>query len=234
MAATSPLITNPEGAIRDFAEAMTNGNRDIGPDDRELGWLEEWAKNEAYLKVIMEVIKARIELNWPYNYKALLILGKMPAGELVGLAEKLGKLNDAPATMEGAKHLKELAKPLNEKAKAEIAKKEEADAKAKQEAIQAMWGGLWANNSYTAPALQSAGWMGWPYPYSVPPGVARGAMGEWAGKPPDGWKPTPITALPQIYPFSRTGYYGLQPEPPKDAPKAPVPMEVYVNLGPQG
>ncbi|WRT69754.1 uncharacterized protein IL334_006745 [Kwoniella shivajii] len=229
----SPWLANPEGMVRDHAEKLTNGNKDVGPDDNELWWIEKWGKDDDERKIIMEVIKSRIELDWPYNYKALLLLGKMPEGELSDLEEKLGKFADSPQTVTGAKHLKEVSKPLHEKAKAAKAKKEEEEMKKRQEAIMGMWGGLWANNGYTAPALQYGGYMGWPYPYAAPPGIAKAASMEWPGKPPEGWSPTSITALPQIYPFSRTGYYAIQPEPPKDAGKPPSPWSVYVGIGPK-
>ncbi|WWC92853.1 uncharacterized protein L201_007814 [Kwoniella dendrophila CBS 6074] len=234
MASTSPWISNPQGMVRDLAEAMTNGNRDLGPSDDELGWIEGWGKKEGERKIIMEVIKSRIELGWPYNYKALLLLGKMPESELGGLEEKLGKLADSAQSVVGFKSIKELAKPLWEKAKAELAKKEEEEMKKKQAAIQAMWGGLWANDSYQQPTLQQyGGFMGWPYPYAAPPGVARNAYGNWSGKPPEEWSQTPVTALPQVSPFSRTGYYAIQPEPPQSSGKPPSSVSVYVGIGPK-
>ncbi|WVR08006.1 hypothetical protein IAU60_005050 [Kwoniella sp. DSM 27419] len=230
-ASANPLISDPEGAIRDFVEALTNGNRDVGPDERELMWIEEWAKTESYRKVIIEVLKARIDLAWPYNYKTLQLLGKMPASTLADFADKLSKLADSAQTVTGFKHLKELAKPLHEKAKAEVAKKEEEEATKRQEAIMAMWGGLWTNAAHVPAAIQSAGWGGWPYPHTSPPGVQY-LGSQWAGKPPDDWKPTPITSLPQVYPFSRTGYYGLQPEPLKNLPPPTSLWTVHVGLRP--
>ncbi|WVW86877.1 hypothetical protein I302_108932 [Kwoniella bestiolae CBS 10118] len=224
-------VDDPDSGVRDYTERCTNAGRMVGPDDRELKWFEQWGKNVDTRKVIMDVLKGRLELDWPQNYKALIILGKMPEGELEGLEEKLGKLADSAQTVEGFKHIKELAKPLHEKAKAGLAKKEEEEMKKKQAAIQAMWGGLWANDGYTAPALQYGGWKGWPYPYDAPPGIARAAAAQWPGKPPDGWIPTAITALPQIHPFSRTAYYAIRPEAP-DTPKPPSNWTVYVGIGP--
>ncbi|KAK8849723.1 hypothetical protein IAR55_005058 [Kwoniella newhampshirensis] len=228
---SNPFIANPEGAIRDMAEHDTNGDSDLGPDDTHLNWYETWAKDEESRKIIMDVIKARLELQWPYNYKALLLLAKMPDSEIVNLHEKLGKLADSPDSVKGAKYLKELAKPLLEKAKAEIAKKEEEEGKKKQEAIMAMWGGLWANNNFAPSALQVGGYLGWPYPYTMPPGTVA-HLGGWNGKPPDGWNPTPITALPQVYPFSRTGYYGLQSDPRNTWPDVSSPPQGWwVHVG---
>ncbi|OCF61822.1 hypothetical protein L486_01484 [Kwoniella mangroviensis CBS 10435] len=247
----SPWVNDTESMVRDYVEKETNGNRQTGPGDNELAHFERWAKNDDFKKVIMDVLKARLELDWPHNYKALTILGKMPEGELEGLVEKLGKLADSAQTVEGFKFIKELAKPLHEKAKAALAKKEEEEMKKKQADIQAMWGGLWANDGYITPTLQYGGYMGWPYPYNAPPGIARAAMAEWPGKPPDGWSPYVIMrrAAPtsagalypyiydpwpktyNIYPMSRTGYYATQPE-QKDTPKPPSNWTVYVGIGP--
>lgn len=50
----------------------------------------------------------------------------------------------------GAKHIKKIAKPILERSAKEKKQKEDEGAKKKQEAITAMWGGLWANDGYTA------------------------------------------------------------------------------------
>ncbi|WWC65902.1 uncharacterized protein I303_108524 [Kwoniella dejecticola CBS 10117] len=230
---SSPWLTDYDALIRDYTERRTDGSREVGPGDDELGRLAEWAKQDDKRKIIMDILKGRLDLSWPANYKALTVLSVMPEAELVGLEEKLGKLADSAPPIEGAKYIKEAAKPLHEKAKAAIAAKDAEESAKKQAAIAAMWGGLWANDAYHAPALQYGGYMGWPYPYAMPPGVARGPAAEWPGKPPEGWSPVQITALPQIYPFSRTGYYALQPEPSKDIPKPTDAWSVYVGVGPK-
>ncbi|WWC73643.1 uncharacterized protein I206_107615 [Kwoniella pini CBS 10737] len=230
---SSPWLMDAEAMVRDFTEKRTDGSRELQPSDDDLRWFAEWAKKDDERKIIMDILKSRLELSWPANYKALVVLSAMPEAELVGLEEKLGKLAESVPPIEGAKYIKEAAKPLHEKAKAAMAEKEAEEMAKKQAAIQAMWGGLWANDAYHAPALQYGGYMGWPYPYAMPPGVARAPAAEWPGKPPEGWTPVPITALPQIYPFSRTGYYAIQPEPPKDIPKPPDPWSVYVGVGPR-
>ncbi|OXC83540.1 hypothetical protein J005_04376 [Cryptococcus neoformans] len=183
LSSSNPFVSNPEGAIRDMTEHDTNHMRDVGPDDSRLAWYEEWGKTESYQKVIMEVLKARLELSWPYNYKALMILAKMPDPAIASLHEQLGKLTDAADSVVGAEHIKKIAKPILERSVKEKKKKEDEAAKKKQEAIAAMWGGLWANDGYTAPAIATNGWAGWPYPYPMPPGVAAQMMAGWKGHP---------------------------------------------------
>ncbi|WVO17178.1 hypothetical protein L204_104870 [Cryptococcus depauperatus] len=227
----STMTNNPQGVIRDMTTSDTNAAPDVGPDDSRLAWYEDWGKNEEYCKIIMDVLKSRLALEWPYNYKALLILGKMPVGAIVTVHDQVAKLADVADAVRGAEHLKKLAKPIFEKSSAEKKKQEDEANKKKAEAITAMWGGLWTNNSYTAPALASAGWNGWPYPYPMPPGVAEQLASQWKGKNPEGWQPAPITALPQVYPFSRTAYYGLSPN-KESAPPGSKPAVVSVNLNP--
>lgn len=146
----SPFVSNPEGAIRHMTEHDTNHTPKVGPDDSRLAWYEERGKTESYQNVIMEVLKGRLELSWPYNYKALMILTKMPDSAIVTLHEQLEKLADAADSVVGAKHIKKIAKPILERSAKEKKQKEDEGAKKKQEAITAMWGGLWANDGYTA------------------------------------------------------------------------------------
>lgn len=227
---STAFVSNPEGAIRDMTEHDTNHTRDVGPDDSRLAWYEEWGKTESYRKIIMEVLKARLELSWPYNYKALMILAKMPDPAIVTLHEQLGKLSEAADSVVGAEHIKKIAKPIFERSVKEKKKKEDEEAKKKQEAIAAMWGGLWANDGYTAPAIATNGWAGWPYPYPMPPGVAAQMMADWKGKGLEGWQPAPITTLPQHYPCSRTGFYGIRQEEEANKMKE-KPAAVHVSLG---
>ena len=185
---SNPLVSNPEGAIRDFVEHCTNGDRTNLCDANQLEWFKEWAKNDDYRKLIMEVLKVRLDLGWPYNYKALDILAMMPPGELVSVADKLGKLGEG--TGEGHAEFKKLVKPLLEKVKAEQGKQEAEAMKAKEAAVLAMWGGIWANDGYRQPQLAAGGWGGYPYPYSaagIPPGIAPPPI-QWHSKAPEGWQ----------------------------------------------
>jgi hypothetical protein len=187
----SPLVQNPEGAIRDCVEHSTNGDRTSLCDANQLKWFEEWAKNDDYRKLIMDVVKSRLDLGWPYNYKALDILAVMPASEVLGVNDKLVKLNEG--TGEGSAEIKKLVKPLLEKVKVEVGKQEAEEMKKKEEAVLAMWGGMWANNGYIQPQLAGAGWGGFPYPYSaagIVPGVSQPQPPvEWSSKAPEGWQP---------------------------------------------
>jgi hypothetical protein len=205
---SNPLIQNPEGAIRDFVEHCTNGDRTSLCDANQLKWFEEWAKNVDYRKIIMDVLKTRLDLGWPYAYKALDILAVMPAGELVGLNEKITKLNEG--TGEGSAENKKLIKPMLEKIKGEIGKQEAEEMKKKEEAVMAMWGGMWANNGFVQPQLAQQGWGGVPYPYSaagIVPGVPHPQV-EWKSKAPEGWQPyvyfseqTGVASHPYPFPF---------------------------------
>ncbi|XAO26256.1 hypothetical protein I312_105091 [Cryptococcus bacillisporus CA1280] len=157
-------------------------------------------------------IRDMTEHDTNHTPEALMILAKMPNSAIVTLHEQLGKLADAADWVVGAKHIKKIAKPILERSAKEKKQKEDEEAKKKQEAITAMWGGLWANDGYTALEIATNSWTRWPYPYPIPPGVAAQMTASWKGKGPEGWQPAPITALPQDYPFWRTGFYGLRPE----------------------
>lgn len=203
----NPLVSNPEGAIRDFVEHCTNGDRTSLCDANQLEWFKEWAKNDDYRKLIMAVLKSRLDLGWPYNYKALDLLAVMPSSELLPLNDQLAKLADSGGGGEGSAEVKKLAKPLVDKVKAEQGKQEAEEMKKKEEAVLAMWGGMWANNGGGYPQLAAAGWGGYPYPYAaagIPPEVAPAPV-EWKSKAPEGWQPyvhlsTPNPA-PSLYPY---------------------------------
>lgn len=205
---SSPFVSNPEGAIRDLTEHVTNGDRDQMCDSHRLQWFAEWGKNADHRKIIMDVLKVRMDLVWPYNYKALDILSVMPVSELPGLQEKLTKMNEG--TGEGAAELKKVLKPLLEKAAAEKKKQEEEEMKKREAAVLQMWGGLWANDGYKHPALAGYGWGGFPYPYSgvgIVPGISLPPPGvEWKSKAPEGWQgyvliPVPISYSLPILPY---------------------------------
>jgi hypothetical protein len=193
----SLLVTNPAGAIRDYAENVMSGDRRSMAPAEDLKRLEEWCKNEEYRKVIVEVVKSRLDLGWPYNYKALDVCGVIPVGDLLGLLEQLTKLNESAASVEGAGEIKKLAKPLVDKANGEKKKQEEEEFAKQQAAIAAMWGGLWHNAPAQAQLqLGNAGWGGYPYPYNMVPGTAA-AVPPWQGKPPDGWTSWVVQPYPR-------------------------------------
>lgn len=123
----SLLVTNPAGAIRDYAEHVMSGDRRSMAPAEDVKRLEEWCKNEEYRKVIVEVVKSRLDLGWPYNYKALDVCGVLPVGDLLGVLEQLTKLNESAASVEGAAEIKKLAKPLVDKANGEKKKQEEEE-----------------------------------------------------------------------------------------------------------
>jgi len=193
----SPFIVDPEGAIRDFTEHATNADRHRLCDVWDLQCLEDWGKDESHRNVIMTVLKSRLDLPWPYNYKALDVLAVMPLSEAVSVADKLKSLSETPASVEGAAEIKKSVKPLLAKVEAEKQRLEEEDMKKKHEAISAMWGGLWANDHARPPgALAAAGWHGWQYPYQVVPGVPAQAHVGWASNAPKGWSPYVMASVP--------------------------------------
>ena len=159
--------------------------------------LEDWGKDENRRKIILEVLKARLDLPWPQNYKAIDVLNVMPAGSLVDFIDKLKTFAESPNTVVGATELKKIAKPVLEKAENEKKKTEEEEMKKRQEAIASMWGGLWADNLVKAPgALASAGFYGWQYPYQVVPGVQAQSSVTWQSKAPEGWTPYVLAPVP--------------------------------------
>lgn len=174
------MVVQPGEAIRDYAEHVMSGDRRAMCSEQEKRNLEEWSKNDEYRKAIMGVIKTRLDLPWPYNYKALDILASMPVGEMVACLDKVTKLHDSAAAVEGAQHLKAAAKGIVEKANKEKARVEEEEAKKRMAAVAEMWGGLWANQPTTAQVtLGQQGFAGWPYPWrQLPPGVAAQAPPE--------------------------------------------------------
>ena len=189
----SPMFVNPEGAIRDFTEHVLSGDRRNMCTERDAAIIGDWCKNENYKKIIMEVIEARIDLAWPYNYKVLDLLGACPLGMVVEMTGKVKGLAESASGVEGAADLKKIGKALLDKAEKEKGKMDEEEAKKRQEAIKAMWGGLWANDGFRYPAgLAQPGWTGWqhPYQYVGAPGVpAQAAAVEWRSKAPEGWAP---------------------------------------------
>lgn len=211
MLTPSPTVVNPAEAIRDYTEHVISGDRRAMCSEGDKRNLEEWGKNDEYRKAIMAVIKARLDLPWPYNYKALDALSCMPVSEMAAVLDKTTKLAEVAASVEGAQHLKQMAKGVVEKGKKEKDRVEEEEAKKRMAAVAEMWGGLWSNQPTAQSAAQvgmmQQGWGGWPYPWAGPPGVAMpqmasgGGMGmgmgpAWNSKAPEGWTPWVVTPVP--------------------------------------
>jgi hypothetical protein len=137
-----PMVVNPSEAIRDYAEHVISGDRRQMCSEVQKKHLEDWAKNDEYRKSIMVVIKARLELPWPYKYKALDILSVMPVSDIADCLPLIQKLNESATSVEGAQHLKTMSKGSLEKGKKEKDRVEEEDAKKKMAAVAEMWGGL--------------------------------------------------------------------------------------------
>ena len=194
-----PMVINPEGAVRDFAEHVLSGDRKNMCTERDAAIIADWCKNDDYKKTIIEVIKARIDLPWPYNYKTLDLLAACPLEMAVELLDKVKGLAEAAGSVEGSAHLHKTGKALLDMAEKEKAKMDEDEAKKRQKAIMAMWGGLWANNGYKVPgALAQAGWGGWQYPYQMvgPPGVPAQGNVEWKSNAPEGWQGYVLAPVP--------------------------------------
>lgn len=148
------------------------------------------AQDENKRKIILEVLKARLDLGWPYNYKSLDIMAYLPPDYLVPMLDKLSEFAAPPQSVVGATQLKEVAGRFIEKVKAEKAKKEAEDFDKQQKEIAAMWSGLWANRP-SAPVypghvfFPNTAQQPVPYPY-VPPGLSCPPV-TWASKAPEGW-----------------------------------------------
>lgn len=203
-----PQVVNPAEAMRDYTELVLSGDRRGMCSDADKKKFEAWITNDEFRAAILGVISARLDLGWPYNFKALDLLALMPLKELMSVAEKVQKVYDSPAEAEGSAHLKAAAKPLLEKVAKEKARAEEEEANKRMKEVADMWGQLWCNmpnqnmQQQQQMGQQGPGWGGWAYPYrQIPPGVAvaapaapagapAGAMGPgWESKAPQGWTP---------------------------------------------
>lgn len=182
---------NIAGHIRELVEHALSGDLGAMCETPMLVTFEKWAAdNSNARKVIMEVVKARLDMGWPYDYKALDLLGVMPLAELVGLSDKLKVISETPSSTTGSSELKKIAKPLLDKAMAELRRQEDEEARKKQEAITAMWGGLWANEIGRPAAASGNGWD--PWPSSNGPVLGGGmaqAKGQRIGQGAEGWQP---------------------------------------------
>ena len=204
--------------MRDYTELVLSGDRRGMCSDADKRKFEAWITNDEFRSAILSVIASRLELGWPYNYKALDLLSLMPLKELMSVAEKVQKVADSPPDAEGAAHLKTAAKPLLDKVAKEKARVEEEEANKRMKEVANMWGQLWCNMPNQQPSQQvavqqpqlpvgaagqgqGAGWAGYAYPYrQIPPGVAAAApaaappvagvtSGGWDSKAPQGWTP---------------------------------------------
>ena len=176
-----------------------------------LATFEKWAADNLNArKVIIEVVKARLDMGWPYNYKALDLLGVMPVGEVVGLSDKLRAITETPPSTKGSSELKTIAKPLLERAMAQIERVEEEEARRKQDAIAAMWGGIWANEVGRPAAVLGNRWDSWPSCF----GRVRGdetaqARAQGIGQGSEGWQPCVIVPTPLPTPMPTPTYYEM-------------------------
>lgn len=148
------------------------------------------AQDERKRKIILEVLKSRLNLSWPCNYKALDVLSNLPADCLVGMLDQLSEFASPAAGVYGADELKKVTNTFIEKVKAEKAKKEAEEFEKKQKEVSAMWGPLWTN-SPPVPAFPghicfpTTAHRPVPYPY-VPPGISCPPV-TWPNGAPEGW-----------------------------------------------
>ena len=214
----SAWVVNPQNALRDYIEHAISPDRRTMCDKHQLSLIESWARDDPNRSTILEVVRSRLDLGWPYNYKALDVLSVLPVGSIMDLEARIASLADAPATMEGHSELKKIAKPLVEKIKGEKAKREEIEAKDRQTQIQAMWGGMWANQLGQQHHQPYGAYQPWTTPASVPVQMAQAPPQH---RPPpsqdlgsgavDGWNswvlvpvPNPISRdIPSVFGYPR-------------------------------
>lgn len=180
-----------EAAVRDYTLAITD-NSLYSSGEPHVGHLAYFAQDEGLLKIIIDVISARLDLEWPHNYKAIEAANALPATSLFKQLGKLEKLAAPANGVYGQVEIRNICRPLYERVAAAKKKKDDEEAKKAQEAIMGMWGGLWHNKpAKPAPATFSFPVSGFPnswqhpFPFRPPPASAAPA---WPGKPPPGWK----------------------------------------------
>jgi hypothetical protein len=105
-----------------------------------LGYIKTWCESEDSRKAIMSVLEERLTQPWPCNYKALDVLDQMPAPALISIMGKLKDLTNKSG--DEGKHLKGLAQPLLKKAQKAKDEKDAEEAKKREAAVAAAWGGL--------------------------------------------------------------------------------------------
>lgn len=127
-------------AIKEIVKSETGPSMEGMTQHYIIGYIKTWIESEDSRKAIMSVVTERLGQPWPCNYKALDILTLMPVGELSGVFGKLTELSKKEG--EEGKHLKALAEPLIKKVQAEKDKKAAEEAKKREAAVAAAWGGL--------------------------------------------------------------------------------------------
>lgn len=148
------------------------------------------AQDEHKRKIILDVLKSRLDLGWPCNYKALDIMAHLPPAYLVPMLDKISEFAIPAQSMVGATQLKEVTSRFIDKVKAEKEKQDAEEFEKKQKEIAAMWSGLWTNQPaqpvYPAHlCFPHTAQPPVPYPY-VPPGLTCPPV-AWSSKAPEGW-----------------------------------------------
>lgn len=181
-----------ETAVRDYTLSITDSSL-YSSGEPQIGHLNRFAEDEDLRKIIVDVLSARLDLEWPHNYKALEVAGALAPKALIKQLPKLEKLCTPANGVYGQVEIRTICKPLYDKVKK--AKKDEDDEKKKKadEAIMGMWGGLWHNQKpKDVPATISFPVSGypphWEHPFPFHPPAAP-TTSAWQGRPPAGWKP---------------------------------------------
>ncbi|BEJ12410.1 hypothetical protein CspHIS471_0208700 [Cutaneotrichosporon sp. HIS471] len=220
-----------EEGLRSLVQLYTGGDDAAGlADAQQIEALVTLAKDESKRKIILEILKGRLALDWPYNYRALDILSNLEPEHLIGLLDDISKYASPAAGVLGDEHLKTVTNSFIEKVKAARAKKEADEFDKKQKEMMAVWGPLWTNQP-AAPVYPAhlffphTASQPVPYPY-VPPGLNCPPV-TWSSRAPEGWTSwvlhvalvnrTQVEPPPSHTPFSRVTFHALQPDPPKDS-----------------
>ncbi|CAK9784544.1 hypothetical protein CC85DRAFT_299990 [Cutaneotrichosporon oleaginosum] len=190
MAMGSNAALQEEG-VKSYIQWFTNDDqtRDLAhPGDIQN--IVSLAKDEGKRKIILEVLKSRLGLGWPYNYRALDILSNLDPTYLIGMLDDISKFASPAAGVFGGEQLKLVTNTFIDKVKAAKKKKEDDELAKKHAEMMAMWGPLFTNEPakpvYPAhlffPHTAS---RPVPYPY-VPPGLNCPPV-TWANTAPEGW-----------------------------------------------
>ncbi|GMK55086.1 hypothetical protein CspeluHIS016_0201420 [Cutaneotrichosporon spelunceum] len=217
--------TLQEEGLRSLVQLFTTGDDQSLAETQQIKTLATLAKDESKRKIILEILKGRLALDWPYNYRALDILFYFEPEHLIGLLDDISKYANPADGVWGGEHLKAVTNTFIDKVKAAKAKKEAEEFDKKQQEIMAMWGPLWTNQP-AAPVYPGhlffphTASQPVPYPY-VPPGLGCPPV-AWSSSAPVGWTSTKVKPPPAHTPFSRVTFHALQPDPLKDG-KVKVP-----------
>lgn len=194
---SSLLVTDGTSAalqaegVRQLTQLYTNGDDSQSlADAHQIDGIVTLAKDETKRKIILEVLKGRLALQWPYNYRALDIMANLAPEHLVGMLDDISKYASPAAGVLGGEHLKAVTNSFIDKVKAAKAKKEADEFEKKQKEMMAMWGPLWTNQP-AAPVYPAH--LCFPhtasqpvaYPY-VPPGLSCPPV-TWSSRAPEGW-----------------------------------------------